>query len=325
MERKLITVFLLITLILSINGLQTVFVYAAPYDCASGNHNFLVTRTEPGDYSDGEIENTCVICGHTYSQILPAKKHLWGAWITDKEPTCTQDGERHRTCTTTTNHHRQYDGITKLGHVYNEQIISATCISAERHIYTCRRCGYSYEDTKGEKSPHNYIKVETLKPTEEAEGINTYTCSVCGDSYEEKVPIIEKHDHRYVVTKVVKAECEKEGTQTEECSVCADQITKTLPATGHNLGEWVVEKRENLTEEGLRYRECINDGCTYREEEVIPRGITTEITPVAVAVSGGSLLLSILGLIVIGAELRILSWEKNERIKRRAALWMKKG
>lgn len=77
------------------------FTYASEtHSCADGRHEYesriLHINTE---YEDGQVENTCVRCGHSYIEILPATGHTFGEWEVIKEATNTETGLESRQCT----------------------------------------------------------------------------------------------------------------------------------------------------------------------------------------------------------------------------------
>jgi hypothetical protein len=76
---------------------------------------------------------------------------IWGPWIVDKQPTCTQAGQEHRVATQG-NGAVQHADIPALG--------------------------------------HNYVAAVTKQPTCTEAGVKTYTCTRCGDTYTEPIPAL---------------------------------------------------------------------------------------------------------------------------------------
>lgn len=65
---------------------------------ALGHHYRISITKEAGCDEDGIKTFTCEHCGDTYTQEIPASGHLFGEWITDKEPTKEETGRQYRVC-----------------------------------------------------------------------------------------------------------------------------------------------------------------------------------------------------------------------------------
>ena len=87
----------------------------------------------------------------------------------------------------------------------------------------------------------NHVKVAGKNPTCTESGVKDYyKCNDCGKMFSD-----EK---------------------------CTNEITKDetiIPATGHNYGEWIVDKEPTEKEEGHRHKECLN--CGHRVDETMPK------------------------------------------------------
>ena len=60
---------------------------------------FMVSaRVEPGCEEEGSITLQSLISGEIVTEAVPALGHEWSEWNVTQEPTCTQAGERSRTC-----------------------------------------------------------------------------------------------------------------------------------------------------------------------------------------------------------------------------------
>ncbi len=312
MKRKLLYIPILINIMTFMMWILSPAVLAEGSTCAADGHNFAVTRTEPTPTSDGEILYTCVICSFHYSQILAATEHHWGEWIIDKSATCTEKGERHHTCTTTNIPHREYEDIPPLGHEYETATSVPTCVKPGEKIMTCKRCGDTVKENIGASSGHKYKDEVTLQPTFFEEGIRAFTCEICGDTYNEPIPLITEHNHVYTALEERRPSCEQAGEIIWQCSVCADRSTEVLPALSHEWCEWIVDKRENLTDEGQKHRVCALNS-EHTEHEAIPRGITSEVTPAAVAIGTANAVFVAVSVLTIASNLRLFRWYEDLR------------
>ena len=67
---------------------------------------------------DGEKTRTCNACGETEKEVVPAA-HIWGEWETVTNPTCTTDGTQKRVCEECGK--EETDSILALGHDFEEE------------------------------------------------------------------------------------------------------------------------------------------------------------------------------------------------------------
>ena len=158
---------------------------------------------------------------------------------------------------------------------------SALAISAcdnHKHTYdselsSCGATGHWYAATCGHEidgkdfAEHNYGNwVIDTAATEESTGTRHRTCGGCG--YVENGVIAKlEHTHTYATELT---SCGKAGHWY--AATCGHEVDgKNFEA--HNYGDWVVDKEEDMLQDGLRHRTC--DGCGYVDEEVIPKHVHT--------------------------------------------------
>lgn len=72
--------------------------YTQPFGEAVGHQYIEKITKEPDCEQEGEKTLTCEQCGDTYTEAIPALEHSYGEWITDKEPTESEEGHRCRVC-----------------------------------------------------------------------------------------------------------------------------------------------------------------------------------------------------------------------------------
>ena len=236
-----------------------------------------------------------------------AKGHSYGDWIVDKNPTCTETGERHKVCS------ECGDVITEtidaLGHdLVHHDAKAPTCTESGHEAYdTCTRCGYStYEEIPA--LGHDEGKWTVVRDADcTHDGLEERRCTRCGELLESRT--IDAKGHSYgdwVVDK--NPTCSETGSRHKVCSECGDVITETIAALGHDLvhhdakapactesgheaydtctrcgystykeisakghsyGDWIVVKEPTTSSEGLKSRTCSICGDT--ETVVIPK------------------------------------------------------
>lgn len=153
--------------------------------------------------------------------------HLYSSEFTiDKEPTCTETGEKSRHCT-----------------VCGERM-DITEIPAAGHKlgtgeYTIDRSATCTED--GEKSKH---------------------CTVCGERMDiTEIPAAghKLEDGEYTVDKA--ATCTEAGEKSRYCKVChARTDTTEIPAAGHNWTSWEISQKATALVAGTETRTCSSCG-----------------------------------------------------------------
>jgi len=191
---------------------------AAPLDdCAAGRHQYVETRRANATaMTDGEVDFLCSVCGQQYTEILYATNHLWGDWIIDRQPTCTQKGIRHRTCTRAKSHD-EYTDIAALGHDYKESITEPVCEKEGLKTFECTRCGHTY----AEPIPaigHSYEESVEKEPSCLEPGLKRFVCkNNPAHTYTQAIPAAGSHDFGEWQEETPAGE----GTQGLEIRVCA--------------------------------------------------------------------------------------------------------
>ena len=178
MRRKKCAAVLLITLLCLFAPI------ARAAECAPGQHRYTETRRTPATaMEDGEAEYACTICGHQYTKVLFATDHLWGEWIVDQKPTCTEPGQRHRICTRT-QPHTENAAIPALGHKYKETRKEPTCLEPGKSVFVCANdSAHTYEEAIPAPGSHSFGEWTEKTPAGEgAEGLEARECIRCGFS-----------------------------------------------------------------------------------------------------------------------------------------------
>ena len=219
---------------------------------------------------------TCSRCNKEYGEPLG---HTWVA------PTCTADGycsvcdEKgdaaldHRwidaTCTTARICDRCYtedSAAPALGHEWNdgERIAEATCDTAAKKKYTCKRegCGETKEeeDSASPATGHNYDVGVVTAPTCKDKGYKVYTCQNegCGDSYRVVDDITPYAAHTW----------DNEAAVERTCTVCG--TTEVGSETTHSFDAGVVTEAPTCMATGIKTYTCTDPDCDVSYTEVLP-------------------------------------------------------
>ena len=201
----------------------------------------------------------------TYKLTCGCTSHTYGSAVITKQPTCTSEGTKTKTCTkcgaTVT------ETIAKLSHSYTATVVAPTCTANGYTLHKCSVCGTSYKDNTTKATGHSYgNSVVTKQPTCTSEGTKTKTCTKCGATVTET---IAKLSHSYTAT-VVAPTCTANGYTLHKCSVCGTSYKdNTTKATGHSYGNSVVTKQPTCTSEGTKIKTCTK--CNATVTETIPK------------------------------------------------------
>ena len=198
----------------------------------------------------------------TYKLTCGCTSHTYGSAVITKQPTCTSEGTKTKTCTqcgaTVT------ETIAKLSHSYTTTVVAPTCTADGYTLHMCSVCGTSYKDSTTKATGHSYgNSVVTKQPTCTSEGTKTKTCTKCNATVTETIP---KTSHKYANT-VVAPTCTTNGYTLHKCSVCGTSYKdNTTKATGHSYGNSVVTKQPTCTSEGTAIKTCTKCNATVTEK-----------------------------------------------------------
>ena len=198
----------------------------------------------------------------TYKFPCGCTSHTYGSAVITKQPTCTSEGTKTKTCTkcgaTVT------ETIAKLSHSYTTTVVAPTCTADGYTLHKCSVCGTSYKDNTTKATGHSYgNSVVTKQPTCTSEGTKTKTCTKCNATVTET---IAKTSHKYADT-VVAPTCTTDGYTLHKCSVCGTSYKdSTTKATGHSYGNSVVTKQPTCTSEGTKTKTCTKCNATVTEK-----------------------------------------------------------
>ena len=238
--------------------------YGENYTPALG-HSYTTSVVDATCIEDGYTLHACE-CGYSYKDtFVDSLGHNYGDWITDIEPTCTTDGEKHRVCTVCSD--VETDVITANGHSFTANVIEdSTCEKQGTIRYECH-CGHKVDETLP-LAEHNYQKQYANKSFLEwliewllnifygYEGNQAYyfKCSDCGHiATEEEVKLSTSASvmaacmHNLGDFELVKdATCQEAAVYGKKCSLCGEMVEAKL---GNALGDHIagdIAKENNV-------------------------------------------------------------------------------
>ena len=191
----------------------------------------------------------------TYKFTCGCTSHTYGSAVITKQPTCTSEGTKTKTCTkcnaTVT------ETIPKTSHKYADTVVAPTCTADGYTLHKCSVCGTSYKDSTTKATGHSYGNfVVTKQSTCTSEGTAIKTCTKCNATVTEKLPA---KGHTAVTDKGYSATCTTAGkTDGSHCSVCNTviKVQTVINATGHKSSGWIVDKAASIGVKGSKHREC---------------------------------------------------------------------
>ena len=191
----------------------------------------------------------------TYKFTCGCTSHTYGNAVITKQPTCTSEGTKTKTCTkcnaTVT------ETIPKTSHKYADTVVAPTCTTNGYTLHKCSVCGTSYKDSTTKATGHSYgNSVVTKQPTCTSEGTAIKTCTKCNATVTEKLPA---KGHTAVTDKGYPATCTTAGkTDGSHCSVCNTviKVQTVINATGHKSSGWITDKAASIGVKGSKHKEC---------------------------------------------------------------------
>ena len=117
--------------------------------CACGHeHDFSrwTVEKEATCTNDGEKVRSCE-CGEKETKTIKAIGHTEGQWITDKAATCTEDGTKHQVCDVCRETIATQVITSRGGHSYTSEVTTpSACDQEGLTTYTCSACEHSYTE-----------------------------------------------------------------------------------------------------------------------------------------------------------------------------------
>lgn len=226
----------------------------------------LQVATDTEDGMQAEICSRCKEEKEGSRKPIPMTGHKMGEWSVTAEATCTEAGEKSRSCINEYcvyckdgTRYTETEELPALGHDMTEtEGYATTCTEPGLDPYwTCSRCGKSYADAAGSTEitvenqvtaalGHDMTKTEEVAPTCTEEGHNAYwTCNRCGKVFAEEAgntettaedQILLAVGHQWQEKVLEEPTEDREGTTANVCENCGEvqeNSTKILPKKGH--------------------------------------------------------------------------------------------
>ncbi len=263
-------------------GNRTAITAIPVLEACTHDYKFTKTVTEATCTTEGEDLYTCDICGETTTVATAKAAHTYGDFVTDKEATYKEAGEKSKYCSVC-NARTEVTEIPKLvcdSHTLVKvgTATEATCTTEGVDWYACTKCGAASQMTVAKKA-HTYgdFVIDKAATYTEA-GEKSKYCSVCGDRTEiTEIPQLVDTDHDYVYSETkTEATCTSTGIDIYVCSKngCGATTEVVTGMTAHTYGDFVVDKEATYTTTGEKSKYC--SVCNARTEvTVIPMKVCT--------------------------------------------------
>lgn len=230
------------------------------------------TITEPGYLVEGLRRYTCIWCGATKEEAIPALGVTYTTTFVSPEEDpaggvygyvvyeCDQDDALSYT---------EYLDETS----YTKTEVPATCLEQGYTIYTCNVGDYSFEADYTAKTTHKWVEISRFAASCDDEGIIFYKCSICYSNY---TVVQDSLGHNYVDkdSLSVEATCTEDGRDYGVCTRCGYVKDKVIPALGHDYVLDEAKSTATCTTSGVNYYVCSRCGKIKKVTALAPHTLT---------------------------------------------------
>ena len=214
------------------------------------------TDKEATEEANGSRHRDCTECSYRQTETIPQldHTHVYGEWIEEVAPTCTQSGTKgHYTCKCGLNFDNEHREISDLvieqrGHTsVIDEAVEATCTTAGKTAGKhCSVCNEVLEEQKEVSAlGHDYKAAEGGKaPTCTEDGYGKLVCSRCGD--EKQGEVIPALGHNFATEWT-----DDETNHWHVCTVCGEKSEEAA----HSY-EWEITTPPTEETEGEKKEKC---------------------------------------------------------------------
>ena len=243
---------------------------------ALGHTAVVIPGCEATCTADGLTEGSyCSVCNETIvaQEVIRATGHAFGDWSETKAPTCTEEGEKSRSCANCDA--VETEVIAKLGHSYEAVVTAPTCTSGGYTTYTCA-CGDTYVADETEALGHTPVTLPGYDATCTEDGMTEGSyCSVC-DATIVAQEVIPATGHAFGEWSETKAPtCTEDGEEQRTCASCGKTETQAIELLGHEH-ELTEEVAPTCTSGGYSVYTCVACGDSYVADETEALGHSYE-------------------------------------------------
>lgn len=206
--------------------------------------------------------------------VLPKHTHSWSEWKITKEATCTDAGEKERTCECGD---KETSTIDATGHSIGNWTITkdATCtINGEKQAL-CTTCNQTVTESIA-ATGHTASVVVLLEATCGTTGMQETVCSTCHEIIKtDTIPAtgIHSYDNGIIIKNPT---CVDVGTKVLTCTLCNATATISLDALGHTDGDWITDAAATCTSNGSKHQICSVCNETIKTETIPALGHTLD-------------------------------------------------
>ncbi|MBO4539381.1 MAG: hypothetical protein J5781_03835 [Clostridia bacterium] len=169
---------------------------------------------EPTVEEDGARVYTCVLCGQTKTEVIPALSEE-DYFVIRESATCEEEGKE----TYSSDEWGEYEVVLQAtGHKYGREpdYTTAECTTDGEDVYACKNCG---EEKKVPRFAlgHDYKLLAVHEGTCIDKGYTEYQCLRCGDIFNANYT---DYVHDYEVGEYVEGNCAEKGYTPYVCRLC---------------------------------------------------------------------------------------------------------
>ena len=232
-----------------------------------------ITNYELTGFTGDLGKNNITVTVGEKSAVFYVTVHDEGEWKTEKEPTCTENGEKKLYCTDCgallDTEEIPAKGHTEVADKGHDASCTESGLTDGSHCSVCNTILKEQEviPAKGHTPYQNWETIKT--PTCIAHGEKVRYCSVCGEVAE--TANIDVTDHQPVIDEGKEATCLTSGlTEGSHCAVCHTVLVpqEVIQPKGHEWDEGEVVTYPACTTTGEKVYHCKN--CGQTKSETIP-------------------------------------------------------